>query len=224
VARPEKGNATSLMPKQRKAEESSSVGKKKILALARKLFWQDGYSAVSMRDLARAYGCQPANLYNHFETKEAILFEVLREEMEQVIRPICHLEEAEDGDPIEQLRFFISSHLKVTLSHRRSARTLFDVALDSLSPAHRKVIVSMRDTYDRVIRTVIQRGRKKGIFLPHDEKLVGFMISSMITRARIWFHPRRGVTVNELADFIFRLVVGGILTTEGEAATIVRAK
>jgi len=185
------------------------------LALARNLFWLKGYNSVSMRDLARAYGCQPANLYNYFKTKESILFEVLLEEMEQIIRPIEHLEDEEDGDPVEQMRFIITSHLEVTLSHRRSAKTLFDVALDSLSPANRKVIVSMRDTYDRIIRSVLRRAQERGLFLPHDEKLVGFMIASMITRTRIWFHPKKGVTIGELADFIFRFALSGIQTADG---------
>jgi TetR/AcrR family transcriptional regulator, cholesterol catabolism regulator len=203
------------MPNSVNKKEGNGVRKKKILALARQLFWQNGYSSVSMRDLARAYGCQPANLYNYFKTKESILFEVLLEEMEQIVQPISHLEHEEDGNPVDQLRFIISSHLKVTLSHRRSAKTLFDVALGSLLPANRKVIVSMRDTYDRTIRSVVQRGQEKGLFMPYDEKLVGFMISSMVTRSRIWFHPKKGVTVDELADFIFRFALTGIQSTDG---------
>ena len=203
------------MPNRENKREGNGVRKKKILALARQLFWQNGYSSVSMRDLARAYGCQPANLYNYFKTKESILFEVLLEEMEQIVQPISHLEHEEDGNPVDQLRFIIASHLKVTLSHRRSAKTLFDVALGSLLPANRKVIVSMRDTYDRTIRKVIQRGQEKGLFVPYDEKLVGFMISSMVTRSRIWFHPKKGVTVDELADFIFRFALTGIQSLDG---------
>jgi AcrR family transcriptional regulator len=203
------------MPNRENKREGNGVRKKKILALARHLFWQNGYSSVSMRDLARAYGCQPANLYNYFKTKESILFEVLLEEMEQIVQPISHLEHEEDGNPVDQLRFIIASHLKVTLSHRRSAKTLFDVALGSLLPANRKVIVSMRDTYDRTIRRVIQRGQEKGLFTPYDEKLVGFMISSMVTRSRIWFHPKKGVTVDELADFIFRFALTGIQSPDG---------
>lgn len=198
------------MPNSVNKREDNGVRKKRILALARNLFWKNGYSSVSMRDLARAYGCQPANLYNYFKTKESILFEVLLEEMEQIIGPISHLEHEEDGNPADQLHFIISSHLKITLGHRRSAKTLFDVALDNLSPANRKIIVSLRDTYDRIIRGVIQRGQDAGLFVAYNEKLVGFMISSMITRSRIWFHPKKGVTVDELADFIFQFALTGI--------------
>ncbi len=184
--------------------------KAKMLETARRLFWEKGYNATSMREIAVAYGCRPANLYNFFSDKEEILFEVLREEMEQIVNPIKHLEGDDGTSPIEQLRFIIESHLKVTLSYRRSAKLLFDVALDSLSPDKRKKIVGFRDTYDRVIRKVIHRGMDTGYFPKVDVRLAGFMIASMITRTRIWFHPKKGVSLNELADFISEFALNGL--------------
>jgi AcrR family transcriptional regulator len=184
--------------------------KAKMLETARRLFWEKGFNATSMRDIAISYGCRPANIYNFFPDKEKILFEVLREEMEQIINPIKHLEEDDDTHPMEQLRFIIQSHLKVTLSYRRSAKLLFDVALDSLSPDKRKAIINFRDDYDRIIRKVIRRGMDTGYFPKMDVKLAGFMIASMITRTRIWFHPKKGVSVSELADFISEFAFNGL--------------
>ncbi|MCX8117076.1 MAG: TetR/AcrR family transcriptional regulator [Desulfobacterota bacterium] len=181
-----------------------------MLEVARRLFWEKGYRATSMRDIALAYGCQPANIYNFFSDKEQILFEVLREEMEQIIRPIRHLEKEDSAPPSEQLRHLIECHLKVTLSYRRSSRLLFDVALNNLSPEHRKKIIEYRDLYDRIIRKVIRRGIEKGEFAEVDVKLAGFMIASMITRTRIWFHPKKGATVGELVDFIYRFALHGL--------------
>jgi AcrR family transcriptional regulator len=184
--------------------------KARMLETARKLFWEKGYNATSMRDIAISYGCRPANIYNFFSDKEEILFEVLREEMEQIIHPIKHLEDDDGTSPVEQLKFIIESHLKVTLSYRRSAKLLFDVALDSLSPDRRKTIIDFRDDYDRIIRKVIRRGIDAGYFPETDVRLAGFMIASMITRTRIWFHPKKGVSVNELADFIAKFAFHGL--------------
>jgi AcrR family transcriptional regulator len=184
--------------------------KAKMLETARRLFWEKGYNATSMREIAISYGCRPANIYNFFSDKEEILFEVLREEMEQIINPIKHLEEDDGTSPIEQLKFIIESHLKVTLSYRRSAKLLFDVALDSLSPDKRKKIVDFRDTYDRIIRKVIRRGIDTGYLPEVDIRLAGFMIASMITRTRIWFHPKKGVSVSELTDFISKFTFNGL--------------
>ncbi|MCK4790345.1 MAG: TetR family transcriptional regulator [Desulfobacteraceae bacterium] len=184
--------------------------KAKMLDKARRLFWKKGYNSTSMRDIAQAYGCKPANIYNFFSNKEEILYEVLLEEMEQIIDPIKHLEEDDDASPIEQLQLIIASHLKITLSFRRSAKLLFDVELDNLSAAKRKKIVDLRDTYDRIIRRVIRRGKDIGYFPGIDEKMAGLMIASMITRTRIWFHPKKGLSVAELADFIFEFALNGL--------------
>jgi AcrR family transcriptional regulator len=193
-----------------KARVKPGFQKAKMLETARRLFWEKGYRATSMRDIGISYGCKPANIYNFFPDKEEILFEVLREEMEQIIHPIKHLEDDDHTSPIEQLRFLIECHLKVTLSYRRSARLLFDVALDNLSPDKRKKIVDYRDTYDRIIRKVIRRGIDAGHFPEIDVKLAGFMIASMITRTRIWFHPKKGTSVGELVDFIFQFALNGL--------------
>lgn len=188
----------------------SGFQKAKMLKTARRLFWEKGYNATSMREIAIAYGCRAANIYNFFSDKEEILFEVLREEMVQIIHPIKHLEEDDGSSPLEQLRFVIESHLKVTLSYRRSSGLLFDVALDSLSPDKRKIIIDFRDTYDRIIRKVIHRGIETGYFPKLDVRLAGFMIASMITRTRIWFHPQKGVSVSELANFISQFAFNGL--------------
>jgi AcrR family transcriptional regulator len=184
--------------------------KEKMLNKARRLFWEKGYNATSMRDIARAYGCEPANIYNFFSNKEEILYQVLLEEMEQIISPIRHLEKDDGTSPIEQLRSVIESHVKITLSYRRSAKMLFDVALDSLPKTKRAHIIGLRDTYDGIIRKVIRRGKDIGCFPGIDEKMAGLMIASMITRTRIWFHPKGELSVGEVADFIFRFALNGL--------------
>ncbi len=207
--------AINKLPFQRKAMRKKAEGKispkAKMLDVARRLFWEHGYHGTSMRDIARAYGCRPANIYNFFSDKEEMLFTVLKEEMEEILNPIQHLEHEEEGEPIEQLKLIIKSHLEVTLSYRRSAKLLFDVALDNLGYEKRKVIVSLRDQYDRIIRKVIQRGIDKGIFVPTNPKLVGFLVASMITRTRLWFMPDRGVSKEELATFISDFVIRALL-------------
>jgi AcrR family transcriptional regulator len=180
------------------SESWNMSGKNKVLAIAR------------MLDIARAYGCKPGNIYNFFGSKEDILFQVLLEEMEQIIDPIKHLEDADSTSPVDQLRLVIESHVALTLSHRRTAKLLFDVALDSLSPSKRMKIIELRDTYDRILRKVIRRGIQAKCFSETDERLAGIMIASMIVRTRVWFHPKKGLSVSEIADFIFKFAMKGL--------------
>jgi len=187
--------------------KKSGTSKAKMLRIARRLFRDEGYFSTSIRDIARAYGCKPANIYNFFPGKEEILFEVLREEMEKIMAPISHIEEDEITSPEQQLRTIIESHLEVTLTEGRAVGMRFDVSLDKLSTAKRKAIVDYRDAFDRIVRKVIMRGIERGCFIDIDVNLTGFMIASMITRTRVWFQPKKGVSVSELADFIYNFAI-----------------
>ncbi|WP_236410127.1 TetR/AcrR family transcriptional regulator [Pseudomonas sp. S31] len=50
-----------------------------------RLFAYKGYNAVSMRELAACLGLSAGSLYNHIESKEALLFEFI-EELYEVLR------------------------------------------------------------------------------------------------------------------------------------------
>lgn len=56
--------------------EEISKGKKLILEEAGRLFMQNGYFEVSIRDIAKACNMTNAAIYYHFEDKEALFFEV----------------------------------------------------------------------------------------------------------------------------------------------------
>ncbi len=191
------------------------TAREKMLAVAAGLFWMKGFNDTSVRDIAEAYGCKPANLYNFFPGKEAILHEVLVREMKDLVEPMLPLAADEGGDPSAQLRAFIRQHLSVTLKAGRSTRILFDVALEHLNPGHRLSIVAWRDAYDRVLRTILERGKARGVFADVDVKLAGFMIASMITRCRLWHRPEGAAGVEDLAEFIFRFILNGISAPAG---------
>jgi AcrR family transcriptional regulator len=184
--------------------------KERMLAYARVLFWKNGYNGTSMRDIAKAYGCRPSNIYNFFPNKEALLYEVLLDEMEYIVNPIRHLENDITMSPVEQLRLLIENHIKLTLGYRRTSKLLFDTALGNLSRDKRNKIIALRDVYDRILRRVIQRGIDSGDFAEVDVKLAAFSIASMVVRSRIWFSPKGRLSVNEFIDFVFKFTMNGL--------------
>ncbi len=69
---------------------TNRVGKQHLLDVAEQLFTEQGFQAVSIRDIAQASGVTNAALYYHFPNKEALFQEVmerhiagLRERMER---------------------------------------------------------------------------------------------------------------------------------------------
>src|SRR5215831_19234268 len=71
--------ATELKTGRRKAV--SDLKRELILDAARKVFEADGLDGASLRAIAAAAGYTPAALYFHFESKEAIYADVLRDSL-----------------------------------------------------------------------------------------------------------------------------------------------
>lgn len=186
--------------------------KQKILIMekAQVLFWERGYAETSMKDIANECGFRPANIYNFFESKEEILFCILLEEMEEIVKPIRHLER-EEGDPVQQLRELIDTHLKITLGEKRASKLLFDTELRSLSPERRKVILDLRDEYNRIGYSILKRGIEKGVFRTVEEKIAINLVASMIVRTRLWYSPEEWMTIDDLVEFIFQFALKGLL-------------
>jgi TetR/AcrR family transcriptional regulator len=63
--------------KRKPGRPSKPIGRPKLLNIARAAFAEDGYAGTSLSIIAEAAGIRKASLYYHFETKEALYFEVL---------------------------------------------------------------------------------------------------------------------------------------------------
>ena len=196
--------------RSREKKGNPSLSRKRMLAEAAILFWKKGYEGTTMRDIAEAYGCKPANIYNFFRNKESLLFEILFSQMRAVVSSIEHLKDDESASPVEQLRELIIHHATLTLRYTRSSKLLFDVGLDSLSPSKRIKIVELRDSYDRILRKIIRRGIKTGDFVDLDEKLAGYCIASMVVRSIIWYSPGGRLSMEEIINSLVQLILNGL--------------
>lgn len=182
-----------------------------IIAESSTLFWEKGYAETSMKDIAKACGFRPANIYNFFDSKESILNEILLQEMMEIVSPIKHLKDDEGVNPVECMRMMIENHVKLTLGEKSKSKLLFDVGLKNLTLSNRKKIIKLRDDYDSIGIAIIRRGKKAGIFMKNiDEKIAVFSIASIIARSRIWYSPKGRYTVDEIIDFIFKFCLRGL--------------
>jgi AcrR family transcriptional regulator len=74
-----------------------------ILAAARRVFEKEGLEGASLRAIAAEAGYTPAALYFHFESKEALYAEVLRESLANLREAVMHAISRSEG-PASRLR------------------------------------------------------------------------------------------------------------------------
>lgn len=169
------------------AKQNESPIKKKILAKARVLFGRKGYSETTIRDIAVAYGCEPANIYNYFQSKEAMLFEVLYEETQILVSNIRFLKHDEKTNPVEQLKIIFKVHGELALGEMKPGKLMYDSELKKLTKKHQSMIIELRDEYDEILRLVIRRGINSGIFKNTDLKITSYALASTLMRLRVWY-------------------------------------
>jgi AcrR family transcriptional regulator len=181
-----------------------------IVEQARILFWQKGYDRTSVRAIARACGFEPGNIYNYFPSKEAVLYEVLREEVERLHDSVKHLASNTDSNPVEQLRTLIHNSLNVLIGTRLGPRLPFDMEIRHLLPKHRARVIELRDQYDQVVRSILRSGQRTGDFAEIDVAFTGFCLASTILRTRVWYTPEGRLSVFEIGEATLELFVRGI--------------
>jgi AcrR family transcriptional regulator len=191
------------MPRKNQNEQ-----REEILESARKLFWESGYDKTTMKDIARTCGFEPPNLYNYFKSKEQVLYEVMLTEMQRILNPLKRLKKVEMSPP-EKLQAFVKANLDVNLS-RPGRAGLFETELKNLTPGHRKTIIRMRDTYDSILIGIIRDGINSGHFVKVDEKITGYLISSIITRTRIWYSSDGRLSPDQIEEIIINFILKGM--------------
>ncbi len=163
-----------------------------------------------MIDLANGFKCKPARIYNHFENKKEILFEVFREEMVKIVAPVDRLEDDNSQPQLDQLLFFTKSHVNVVLGHRRSCKMLFDTELPHLRPDKREVIIDTRKKYDGILCNIVERRVKTGESAPMTSKPGTCSIASFIARSRVWYPVGGSLTPDQIGEFIFDFGFSGL--------------
>lgn len=89
--------------------------KERILQSALNLFWRYGIKSVTMDDIARELGISKRTIYQHFSDKEAILAQVIEEEIKS---QKCELQKLDEkaANPIEQI-IYASGQMRDTLAN-----------------------------------------------------------------------------------------------------------
>ncbi|MDO7629346.1 MAG: TetR/AcrR family transcriptional regulator, partial [Loktanella sp.] len=88
----------------RKQGSHSDITGPKLRKAARRLIAQHGFAAVSMRQIAAEVGVQAGALYNYTPDKQSLLFDLMREHMDELLTA-WDVEE-KGGSALERLERF----------------------------------------------------------------------------------------------------------------------
>lgn len=199
------------MPNQSANEEigrHKNISPEEIQEAAIGIILEKGYHATSTADICRALGISKPTLYWHFKNKEALLFSVHKDHVDNLLKPIL-VEMDNVDDPLERLKFFIRRYVKIICTHRE-LKLLVDENY-CLEPDHQKYVLdSWKQMLDR-LRDCLRELKKNAVTKDINEGFVALNLVAMCTWPYNWFDYSRPEGITELTSSIEQMLFEGIL-------------
>lgn len=174
------------------------------------LFGMHGYRATSTRKLAARAGLTAGSLYNHFPSKQALLFDILLSAHTVSLGRLRTVLTVA-ADPTATLRQAVRSHVLFHVEDPVAIAVVYR-DIEYLGPEEHATILKLRRTYERAFVGLLGRGVREGVFDVDDPRLAAIAIISMGIRVSSWFRPNGRLSAEEVADayaeYAVRLVGG----------------
>lgn len=190
---------------------SHELRRDEILNVAATCFAHQGYPVTSMNDIAAACGTSKARLYHYYESKEAILFDLLDRYTQRLlviigqVQATAHRQAMDDRATVHELiRAFLREY---ETSATRHAALLGSTPF--LGPQQRDVIVNrQRDVVSAVTR-FLRRAYPDRV-TPHNQTAIAMTVFGMINWTFTWLRPGGPLSYADFANEVIVLLDHGL--------------
>jgi AcrR family transcriptional regulator len=177
----------------------------KVLQVARRLFWENGYLGTSVDDIAKAARINKASIYYYFRNKSDILFELAStfiHSLMEVVRPVVHSDLPAD----RKMEAFVFHHLVYSLD-RLGFSGIGQRERRNLPPKLMRDYTAMRDEYEKLFRQLIEEGIARGIFLRTDVGMASRFCLGLLNSTALWFKPKGKYSAEAVAKEAYGFIM-----------------
>jgi TetR/AcrR family transcriptional regulator, cholesterol catabolism regulator len=180
-----------------------------IIEAAARVFRTKGYHAASVQDIADAVGILKGSLYHHFESKEELLYLIVKEPRARLYKTVADIV-ADDAPAGQKLRRAILAHLEAFDQHYPH---LF-VYLREREEMKRRFRGAPKE-YERYWQQILREGVKSGEFrVDLDVQVVSYGLLGMVNWLYKWYDPRGRLSVREIAAQLSTTALAGLVAAE----------
>ncbi|WP_420996024.1 TetR/AcrR family transcriptional regulator [Cupriavidus sp. 30B13] len=185
--------------------------REQILDLAATAFAASSYPSTSMADLAAACGTSKARLYHYYESKEAILFDLLDRYTRRLMLIVTEVEaEAERRGRSEQetfanlIRAFLAEYETSQTRHValiNDVKFLADEQRDQILKRERDVVAAFSRQLRRAYPERVTRDNQAALTMT---------VFGMINWTFTWLKPGGKLSYADFAEMVIDLLAGGL--------------
>lgn len=189
-------------------ELKSETRKDEIIKTAAKLFKKKGYSAVTMRDIAKTMGIKAASLYNHIQSKQDILKSIIISIAEEFTTGM-ELIKASNTNSLEKLHQIVVLHVNIT------SRNTYQMAALNNDWMHLEdqldYYLLLRQNYEDDFINIIKSGINAKEIVNSNPEIIMFSILSTLRSLYLWIPKKEDLDQNELANNLSNVLIKGIV-------------
>lgn len=183
-----------------------------LLDIAAKLFAERGLRATTVRDIADASGILSGSLYHHFDSKESMVDEILREFLDGLFgryRAIA----AQRLGPRETLQAVVVASFEA-IDQRHDAVAIYQSEARRLAELPRFAYIAERWTEFRQLwQTILRDGVADGSFHRDLDVSIAYrFLRDTVWVGVGWFQPGGSLGVDAVAEQYLSIVLDGIST------------
>ena len=181
--------------------------KDEIIQTSAILFKQKGYSAVTMRDIARAMGIKAASLYNHITSKQEILSDIIISLAEQFTEQMKIIKNSDDKS-IDKLKQIVALHVNITSNNQFGMASLNSDWMHL--EAELEYYLTLRENYENDFRSIIEKGIKENELVNSNPEVMLFSLLSTLRSLYIWLPKKEDLNIEEFTSQLSSVLINGI--------------
>lgn len=184
-----------------------------ILEVATQVFYEKGYEAASLQDIADRVGMLKGSLYYYIQSKEDLLFDVISTVHRTGLAVVTTCADS-PGDPLTRLRRVVAGHVEHTCRNLVST-TVFLHELSSLPTRRRREILGEGRAYQAVFRTLVEQAAQAGLVRAEVEpRLAALSILGSTNWVYRWYRPDGAIAPDVLGAQLADLAIASVATPE----------
>lgn len=181
-----------------------------VLEAATKVFFEQGYAAATVQDVADELGILKGSLYHYIDTKEDLLFRLFEDVHDDVEQILDEVRATEAREPLELLKLYVRRQVEYNLMNLPRV-TVYYHDMELLSKERLATVVARRRVHTRFVTNLIRELQSSGrADSSLDPRVVTNCIFSMVIWTYRWYRPGGGLGRSAIASQIADVAVGGL--------------
>jgi TetR/AcrR family transcriptional regulator, cholesterol catabolism regulator len=183
-----------------------------VTQAAKDIFWQKGYQAASIQDVADKVGVLKGSLYYYIESKEDLLWRIM-EDVHLQWHEILDEALALDVGPIDRIHTFICRHVQWYLDNVKEVSVFFH-EWRHLTGDRLKTVRARRREYEQVVRDLIVAAQEAGeVSQELDLQYAARYVLAAVNAVPDWYRPTGKDPAARIADAYADMNVGMLTGT-----------